>query len=326
MVKYKALRVVPHTFDAFDRIEEEIKRVFMEELYRPIIIELGYKPGSVIKNAENVLLEAIRRGTIAYQDGVFSGQFTAAASKELKSLGAKFSSRDNVWRLKLTELPYDVQATIGAFEAVYQKKIDAITRKLDAIDPAALAEKLKTKRWFDNAIGKTDGDLIDSLNRITIVPKLTPDQKERFASEWQNSLKLHITDFTRKETQRLRYQMSASVLSGNRFEAAIGAVKKSYDVTDKKAAFLARQETMLAVTKLKEIRYQSAGVDNYKWRCVTGSKEHPVRPIHKALNDRSDKGEIFQFSNPPITSPDGRKNNPGADYNCRCVAVPVVEF
>ena len=48
--------------------------------------------------------------------------------------------------------------------------------------------------------------------------------------------------------------------------------------------------------------------------------------MHKELNDRSEKGEVFKFSNPPIDSPNGSRHNPGQNYNCRCIAIPVVKF
>ena len=58
----------------------------------------------------------------------------------------------------------------------------------------------------------------------------------------------------------------------------IGAIQKSYGVTANKAKFLARQETKLLTTTLKEVRYVDAGVTKYKWKSVTGTAAHPVRP------------------------------------------------
>jgi SPP1 gp7 family putative phage head morphogenesis protein len=95
-------------------------------------------------------------------------------------------------------------------------------------------------------------------------------------------------------------------------------------VSANKAKFLARQETSLMTTKLKETRYREAGVNEYKWKTVAGSKLHPVRPSHKIL-----EGRIFRWDDPPITTPPGeavRRNNPGQDYNCRCFAQPIVRF
>ena len=47
--------------------------------------------------------------------------------------------------------------------------------------------------------------------------------------------------------------------------------------------------------------------------------------MHKELNARSEKGEIFDFRYPPIDDPNGSRHNPGENYNCRCVAIPVID-
>jgi SPP1 gp7 family putative phage head morphogenesis protein len=99
-------------------------------------------------------------------------------------------------------------------------------------------------------------------------------------------------------------------------------IRESFGVTEKKAKFLARQETGLLMAKFKESRYTESGIHQYKWRCSAGSAKHPVRPSHKVLD-----GRVFRWDTPPITTaPDEpqRRNNPGEDFNCRCVAIPIV--
>lgn len=121
---------------------------------------------------------------------------------------------------------------------------------------------------------------------------------------------------------KLRKQVMAAAFRGNRYDALVKTIQRSYGVTVSKAKFLAHQETNLLMAKFKETRYTDAGIVEYRWRCVTGSKLHPVRPSHKALD-----GKIFRFDDPPITTPPSeapRRNNPGEDYGCRCTAVPVV--
>ncbi len=119
----------------------------------------------------------------------------------------------------------------------------------------------------------------------------------------------------------LRMKVQENVLAGNRYEGLVSDITKSFNVTASKAKFLARQETKLMTTKLKEDRYKEAGISEYKWVCVTGSKNHPVRPMHKKNN-----GMIFSFDNPPTVDENGSRKNPGQDYNCRCMAVPIVRF
>ena len=163
-----------------------------------------------------------------------------------------------------------------------------------------------------------------SIKNITVGPQLTKEQAARIADEWQTNMKLWVKDFTEKEILKLRKDVKSSVFTGNRYESMVSKIQKSYGVSANKAKFLARQETSLLMTKFKETRYKDVGVNEYEWRCVAGSKNHPVRPAHKKL-----EGLRFSWDNPPITTAPGepvRRNNPGQDYNCRCFAKPIVRF
>lgn len=60
---------------------------------------------------------------------------------------------------------------------------------------------------------------------------------------------------------------------------------------------------------------EAAGTDRYVW--VTSMDER-VRETHAIL-----EGGVFSYSDPPVTNDNGDVNNPGEDYNCRCVDRPV---
>lgn len=101
-------------------------------------------------------------------------------------------------------------------------------------------------------------------------------------------------------------------------------IQDSYDVSANKAKLLALQETSLLMGKFKQVRYADSGVQEYRWGCVAGTKNHPVPPWHKAL-----EGKIFRWDGPPITSKLGEpvhRSNSGEDFNCRCFARPIVRF
>ena len=71
------------------------------------------------------------------------------------------------------------------------------------------------------------------------------------------------------------------------------------------------------VSKYRQIRYEDVGIRRYMW---STSGDVRVRHDHKELN-----GKIFYFDNPPITDKaTGARNNPGEDFGCRCVAIPVM--
>ena len=133
-------------------------------------------------------------------------------------------------------------------------------------------------------------------------------------------MQLWVKDFTEKEITSLRGKVRETYFKGNRYESLIKTIKDSYNVTENKAKFLARQETNLLMTKYTYGRYQEAGVNEYKWKAVIGTPNHPTRPMHKELSDRSARGEIFRFDNPPIDDPNGSRHNPKENYNCRCVS------
>lgn len=321
------LKPIKESTEDYEEVELKLIELFRKEIYLPLLKELNI--GKTIKNAKwdvsgKSLLEAIRSGRITFNRGTFSGRFNAQVSKELKLLGAKWDRQQGTFKIPQSELPMDIRNVISASESKFLEKIAGIDEKLAKLVPAEIADKVKIEKIFDRTIYKTNKSFEESVKGITIVPELTSDQRKKIASEWQDNMKIWVRDFTEKEITSLRKDVQKSVFQSDRYESMFDQIQKSYDVSRNKAKFLARQETSLLMTKLKETRYQDAGVNEYKWGCVAGSKNHPVRTWHKAL-----EGKIFTWNNPPITTKPGepvRRNNPGQDYNCRCFAIPVVRF
>lgn len=314
------LKPIRETTADFDRMEARIKRAFLKYFYLPIIKELGL-PRRAIHNAPDDLVTAINSGLITVSRGTFRGSFDATTSKELKALGAKWDSKTSSFKLATVDQPPEIRAAISAANVRYKERMARIDKKLSEINPENFAGKIFTKDLFASTISKTDREIKKSVKGLLVYPELTPEQQEKIAGEWQNNMDLWIKNFTEKQIVQLRKDVALSASAGNRYESLIKSVQKSYGVTENKAKFLARQETSLLMVKLKETRYTSSGIQKYKWRCVAGTKLHPVRPFHKKLD-----GSIQTWSNPPIDDPNGSRHNPGENYNCRCVAVPIVEF
>lgn len=325
---FTTLRPIKESTDDYEVVEEKIKALFRKLIYTPILKELGYASGK-LQNALDDLLDEIRTGRITFYRGTFSGRFSAQSSKELKRLGARWDRKQGSWKLPQSSLPIEVRNVISASEFRFQEKLAKIDEKLRQILPDEIAGSLSVTKSFEHALGKVERDFQDSVRGITVAPNLSSEEKARIASEWQNNLKLYIKDFTAKEILKLRADMKKTIFAGDRYGSAVKTIQASYGVSENKAKFLARQETSLLMTKFKQTRYESAGVMEYKWGRVAGSKLHPVRPVHKKLAEASDRGKIYRWDDPPITTPPDetpRRNNPGQDYNCRCFAKPVVRF
>lgn len=325
MEKVLLLKPIKETSTDYEALEAHIKEVFKKEIYYPLMAEFNARAPK-LKNSKNDLLEAIQSGRIQFNRGVFSGKFDASISKELRKLGAKWDNSAKVYKLLSSDLPMSIRMAVSSSAVHFQSKLEKIDKKLAAILPDEVADKVKAAKFFDSALWKVEKALKKTVPAIVIVPDLNKAQRQKIADDWQNNMKLWIKDFTKKEIGELREKVKATYFAGNRYGSLIKTIEKSYDVSANKAKFLARQETSLLMTTHKEVRYQDSGVVEYKWRSVTGTANHPVRPMHKALNDRSEKGEIFRFDSPPVDDPHGGRHNPGQNYNCRCTAVPVVRF
>lgn len=317
------LKPIKETSSDFDEVERRIKELLRREIYWPALAALGSSKDA-LRNDVSALNEALRTGRVTFNRGQFSGKFNSEISAELKAMGARFDRFEGTWRIAKKDLPPSTYQAALSSEAAWLERVKRVDKRLAAVSPEALAEKLKVSEQFDKALWRTERGFESSIKGITIAPKITPEQRKRIADEWQNNMRLYIKDFTEQQIKELRAELFESTFNGNRYGSAVQKIQKSYGVSEGKARFLARQETALLMGKYKEIRYEQAGVKRYKWRCVAGSKNHPVRPWHKALENR-----IFSWSDPPITTKPGeaqRRNNPGGDYNCRCFAIPVVDF
>ena len=112
-----------------------------------------------------------------------------------------------------------------------------------------------------------------------------------------------------------------NVESGERTLGLQRDIQKRYNVSASKAKFLARQETNLLGSEIQRQRYKAAGSEEYTWRTVVGTKNHPVRPSHKVLNNT-----IQRWDAPPITNAKGDRNHPRQDFGCRCQAIPIIRF
>ena len=320
----KTLRPIRENPADYDAIEAYIARLFKETLYLPLLAELKASPRKVLKNAYESLGDAILYGRIIYSKGVFTGKFTAQVSKELKELGAKWDK--GTWKIPQSKLPMNVRAAISQSEARFIETLKKIDKKLSAVIPDEIADKFKAEKLFDRTLWHIDLDYKKAAKNLIVTPELSDRARAQIAEKYTDSLKLPIRGWVKDQVAKLRKDMKANFEKGQRFEGMIDVIQKSYGSSLKKAKFLARQETMLMMTSFKEARYADAGITEYKWRCVTGTPAHKVRPMHKALNDRSLKGEIFKFKEPPVDDPNGSRHNPGENFNCRCVALGVLRF
>ncbi len=319
---YTVLPAIKETSEDYEPLEKEILRAFREILYHPLLHILGRAPARLRNAKPDALREAIESRRVTFNRGVFRGSFNAQISRRLRELGAAWDKGTATYRLETSLLPQEIREAVAASLDRFERVTERLDRELRQNLPAEIAGTVQAQPILDKALWKIDRKVDNSLEAIALLPKLTPERRTKISAEWTNNLDKWIKDFAAEEIPWLRDQVQKHVLSGGRYEDIVGTLRESFGVTERKARFLARQETGLLMAKFKETRYTEAGVDEYQWQCVAGSAAHPVRPSHKILD-----GKIFRWDDPPITTaPDQpvRRCNPGEDFNCRCGAKPVV--
>lgn len=298
-------------------IEATINRLFFEMCFAPALA--AFKQNKVqisIKNAVDPIAEAILSGKIFANGKKFTGQFTAAISKQFCSLGATFNRIDKSWNL--AKLPVNISMAIADADLRLEQIKQQILINLNEVQISSDTMKSRIIPEYQRTIHEINDDIIASVKSITIPPELTYQMQHNIAKIWGENLELYIQNWTTQNILKLRQEVMTNTYHGLRAEGLIKNIQQDYGVSKRKAKFLARQETSLLMSQIRQERFADSGVTAYKW---SGSFDERERPDHRVL-----EGKIFTWDNPPITDRStGKRAHPGQDFNCRCIAIPVVK-
>jgi SPP1 gp7 family putative phage head morphogenesis protein len=126
-----------------------------------------------------------------------------------------------------------------------------------------------------------------------------------------------IQTIARSELKRVQNTLAEAQVQGLRVETIRDQLLEGFDVTDARAALIARDQTLKLNADLSMKRQQDVGVQEYQW---STSHDERVRPGHANLD-----GTRHGYLSPPVVDQKtGRREHPGKDFQCRCVAVPYI--
>lgn len=264
----------------------------------------------------------ILQGYLRYRDGFFTikRNLPNKVAMELEKMGAIYSRKRRGYYLKANKVP---PAILQAAAMVNIRDQERLTKISDYLRGLTETEAFITSKVdFSPEVIKIGADLDrqfkTSMTGLEIPANMTEFQKSEIARNYTNNLNYYIKKWVPKEIQSLREDLQPLTLGGYRAEALEEIIQKHKGVSERKAKFLARQETKLLVAQYRKNRFKEAGVTQYIWSTVLDGKE---RQLHRELN-----GHIFSWDEPPIIDArTGEKGAPGEAYNCRCIAIPVVE-
>lgn len=126
---------------------------------------------------------------------------------------------------------------------------------------------------------------------------------------------------------RMERVIRSSLSSGVDPKSLSKIVEESFDVSRSRARLIARDQVSKANGQIMRKTQQAAGVARYRW---TTARDERVRGNPLGVNPKGShfylEGKVFAWTAPPIVDPTtGRREHPGGDYQCRCIAIPVFD-
>lgn len=317
----KTLRPI-YDFDSYSApVAKSIYAHLYARIFAPIELILKGERAAELENAAtSAVKKALLSGKIQYGGGYFTGSFTAPISKELREMGAVYNKTRKAFGIGVSELPQDILQTISEAHRKSKATADAIEDFLIKAQGGKISIPELYPEFSKTLIGlnKQFRSTTKVVTAEDIEIPLRPELEEKIRDAYVENLDLYINKWYDEQIVRLREKVSDNVAKGYRAENLIDVIQAEKKVSYDKAKFLAKQETSLMVSKYREIRYDEIGVRRYMW---STSRDIRVRHDHREL-----QGQIFRFDQPPVTNRHTmQRNNPGEDYGCRCVAIPVVE-
>nr|DAY67406.1 MAG TPA: Minor capsid component [Caudoviricetes sp.] len=190
---------------------------------------------------------------------------------------------------------------------VREAALNEVRRIMGSVDNIA---KQNMNKAFKNCLG------VDVFMRNS-------ELLEKITNEWYASQSQLINSIVSTYTDKLGTIISNAVQRGSLYKDVYADVKHLYDITDNRAKFIARNEigNLNAITTKN--RQKEAGINCYEW---STSRDERVRESH-----REKEGNLYYWNRSTPREINGRKVypspalHPGMDYNCRCVAIPIID-
>lgn len=271
-------------------------------------------------NETSVINDALLKGRIYYENGVFTGKFSNILSSHLETMGAKWSSRKHGYVLPLEKIPTELQQTIARLHIKTEQLVkDALLFLSDVENQKAY---IYSKLDITHDVGEIQKDLFGQLNNTlrgvnSIKYDMNKYKGEQIEQNYTNNVQQGIKGFADKELNKLRTNLQKLLIAGATPNDLKQYLEDEQGFSRRRAGFIARNETMLFVSNYQQARMQENGINQYLWQTNLDGRE---RPEHRALDNK-----IFTWDNPPlIDQRTGTYGHPGQFYGCRCIAVPVI--
>lgn len=235
----------------------------------------------------------------------------------------KTQNSSEIWyRRKLVKIARELQkltgSAMGVADLTTEAGMKSLIAKLDKLGQSKideLSEKLasgfleRAKKNHDEAFIK----MLKSLVGVDVTAYLanTPTVRRTLKAFTKTNIEL-IKSIPEQYLNKIKILITRGVLSGKSNEQIANEIYKLGGITQRRAKFIARDQAAKFNGAMEQAQQQDLGINSYRW---STSRDNRVRHSHQA-----NEGKIFRWDDPPKTG------HPGQDYNCRCVAIPIINL
>lgn len=327
-MKYKKLNPILLNKKNILELNANIINYLHDVLYKPMvdIYNSQFKQNIRLNDISNRIISAFRQGRLYLKEGKIYGDFKdARLVKELQKLG-KYNKNGKYFKVndilpELITIDTENKLKMKDAEKVFNTFLDDFIDNIDkSIDFMGLS--------YNNTINDYNKQFTANLTSLGITPTLTEKETELLNENYINNTKYDIKNMTLNSIQSIRTKMKDLVLKDGATNRDIAKIlMNNYNLTQKRALFIARQESSLLLAEYSKNNYQKTGIRKFEWQTADDEKvrDYP----HNNLNGGNHKildGQIFEFNKPPVINLiTGERGLPGQAYNCRCVMCPIVE-
>ena len=299
-------------------VEKQLFSDLWDMIYKPMFKILSIKA----VNDKNPIIEALDKGEIYYTDGGFKARskFSNKVSLALIKLGAKYNRWEKSYKIAIDDIPEEIWNAI-------KENIQDTQKKLTHINDFLADIELNLDQIIDTMLFNTQAETIldDVGNQIkrnvkhlnVIEPELSEEQTKEIAKNYTNNMQFYIKKWAKDKIPEMRQKVQQAILDGYRRDEVQRMLQVEYGIAERKAKFLAYNETAIMLAELKKVMYKEMGFTHFMWITNLDNRE---RPLHRELH-----GRIFRLDEPPvIDARTGQRGLPGETYNCRCQMRPIM--
>ena len=201
------------------------------------------------------------------------------------------------------------------FQAISAKALMKVLEKYEQSDRTSQAENI-ANGFVSRGDAQNHAEVSTNLKNQTGIDlsaylRNSPNIAERVNTLTAGNVQL-IKSIRSQYLDKVQNAVMQAMVKGTLNKDLAAQIKDLGKTTEKRAMFIARDQSSKLNAALTQARLEDVGIKKYMW---STSLDERVRDSH------ADKeGLVFEYVNPPADT-----GHPGHDFNCRCVAIPVLD-